>query len=78
MTADATGRCKHCAHKAGSHTPQGGCMNPGLLCGCTWSGDELVWATGFTPNDRDIAERKKLRHPESGALEPGESWGGLW
>lgn len=33
------------------------------------------WAEGYTPDERDIHDRSHLKHPESGTLEPGESWG---
>ena len=33
------------------------------------------WAPGYTPDERDIHDRSHLKHPESGTLEPGESWG---
>ena len=35
------------------------------------------WAPGYTPDERDIHDRSHLKHPESGTLEPGESWGHL-
>ena len=36
----------------------------------------LEWAEGYTPDEDDIRDRKRLRNPESGELAPGESWGG--
>ena len=33
------------------------------------------WAPGFTPDEQDIEDRSHLKHPETGGLEPGESWG---
>lgn len=37
--------------------------------------DYYDWAPGYTPDERDIHDRSHLKHPESGTLEPGESWG---
>lgn len=37
---------------------------------------DYEWAPGFTPSEDDIRARSKLKHPESGELSPGESWGG--
>lgn len=35
----------------------------------------LEWAEGYTPDEDDVRDRKRLRNPASGELAPGESWG---
>jgi hypothetical protein len=36
----------------------------------------LIWAAGYTPAATDVAARQVLAQP-NGALQPGESWGGV-
>lgn len=38
---------------------------------------DYEWAPGYTPSEQDKIDRSHLKHPESGSLEPGESWGHL-
>ena len=62
-------------HHARTASYYDGDYDDALYTGEGGTSNDYDWAPGYTPDEQDIHDRSKLKHPESGTLEPGESWG---
>ena len=62
--------------KGGYHGGEDNGELPGMQRAKGWNGlPDYDWAPGYTPDEQDKIDRSHLKHPESGELSPGESWG---